>query len=71
MLPLARQLLAGVWSPYSRRQSQAAAAMLADLLVYVPAEQEELQVRWGWVDGRGLTALVHPASASFQFSKFR
>lgn len=43
VLPLARQLLAGVWSPYSRRQSQAAAAMLADLLVYVPAEQEELQ----------------------------
>jgi GC-rich sequence DNA-binding factor len=44
VLPLAKQLLAGVWSPYSRRQSRAAAAMLADLLVYVPADDEALQV---------------------------
>lgn len=44
VLPLARQLLRGVWSPYSRRQSRAAAAMLADLLVYVPPEEEALQV---------------------------
>ncbi|KAI3437850.1 hypothetical protein D9Q98_000296 [Chlorella vulgaris] len=43
VLPLAKQLLAGVWSPYSRRQSRAAAAMLADLLVYVPADDEALQ----------------------------
>ena len=44
VLPLARRLLAEVWSPWSRRQSGAAAAMLADLLVYVPPEEEGLQV---------------------------
>lgn len=47
VLPLAKQLLAEVWSPYSRRQSVAAAAMLTDLLVYVPAEDEALQVGLG------------------------
>ena len=47
VLPLAKQLLAEVWSPYSRRQSVAAAVMLADLLVYVPAEDEALQVGLG------------------------
>jgi GC-rich sequence DNA-binding factor len=47
VLPLAKQLLAEVWSPYSRRQSVAAAAMLADFLVYVPTEDEALQVGLG------------------------
>jgi GC-rich sequence DNA-binding factor len=47
VLPLAKQLLQGVWSPLSLRQSRAAAAMLGDLLVYVPAEEEAIQVGAG------------------------
>lgn len=52
VLPLAKQLLTSVWSPYSRRQSRAAAAMVADLLVYVPAEEEALVELVGLVQGK-------------------
>ncbi|KAL4451797.1 hypothetical protein ABPG75_007459 [Micractinium tetrahymenae] len=52
VLPLAKQLLTSVWSPYSRRQSRAAAAMLADLLVYVPAEEEALVELVALVQGK-------------------
>ncbi len=45
VLPLARHLLESVWDPFSARKSRAAAGMLEDLLVYVPAEDEGLQVR--------------------------
>ncbi|GAB4819481.1 hypothetical protein N2152v2_006527 [Parachlorella kessleri] len=43
VLPLARHLLESVWDPFSARKSRAAAGMLEDLLVYVPAEDEGLQ----------------------------
>lgn len=52
VLPLAKQLLTAVWSPYSRRQSRAAAAMLADLMVYVPAEEEALVELVAMVQGK-------------------
>lgn len=52
VLPLAKQLLTEVWTPYSRRQSRAAAAMLADLLVYVPAEEEALVELVAMVQGK-------------------
>ena len=44
VLPLAQHALANVWNPASRRQSRAAAAMLADLLVYVPPDDKRMQV---------------------------
>eukprot|EP00887_Chlorella_sp_A99_P007831 scaffold20.g7831.t1 len=43
VLPLARHLLAEVWRPTSRRQSAAAAAVLSDLLVYLPPDDQGLQ----------------------------
>ncbi|KAL4419512.1 hypothetical protein ABPG77_002298 [Micractinium sp. CCAP 211/92] len=52
VLPMAKQLLTAVWSPYSRRQSRAAAAMLADLMVYVPAEEEALVELVAMVQGK-------------------
>ena len=45
--PLAQHALQGVWSPASRRQSRAAAALMADLLVYVPADDSKMQARPG------------------------
>ena len=45
VLPLAQHAVADVWNPASRRQSKAAAAMLADLLVYVPPDDSKMQVR--------------------------
>ena len=45
--PLAQHALQGVWSPASRRQSRAAAALVADLLVYVPADDGKMQARLG------------------------
>lgn len=44
VLPLAHHALANVWNTTSRRQSKAAAAMLADLLVYVPPDDSNMQV---------------------------
>ncbi|CAK0740516.1 hypothetical protein CVIRNUC_001256 [Coccomyxa viridis] len=41
--PLAQHALQDVWSPASRRQSRAAAALVADLLVYVPADDGKMQ----------------------------
>ncbi len=43
VLPLASHALQHVWNPFSRRQSAAAAAVLEDLMVYVPPEDEGLQ----------------------------
>jgi len=45
VLPLAQHALQNVWNPASRRQSTAAAAMVADLLVYVPPDDTKMQVR--------------------------
>lgn len=45
VLPLAQHALQNVWNPASRRQSTAAAAMVADLLVYVPPDDAKMQVR--------------------------
>ena len=45
--PLAQHALQDVWSPASRRQSRAAAALVADLLVYVPADDGKMQARSG------------------------
>ena len=47
VLPLAQHALQDVWSPASRRQSRAAAALVADLLVYVPADDGKMQARPG------------------------
>lgn len=43
VLPLAQHALQDVWNPASRRQSRAAAAMVADLLVYVPPDDSKMQ----------------------------
>jgi GC-rich sequence DNA-binding factor len=43
VLPLGERLLREVWNPYSARQSAAAAAVIEDLLVYVPAGDEGMQ----------------------------
>ena len=43
--PLAQHALQDVWSPASRRQSRAVAALVADLLVYVPADDGKMQAR--------------------------
>lgn len=45
VLPLAHHALRGVWNPASRRQTRAAAALLADLLVYVPPDDPKMQAR--------------------------
>lgn len=45
VLPLAAHALARAWRPVSARQSRQAAALLADLLVYVPAEEPAMAVR--------------------------
>jgi GC-rich sequence DNA-binding factor len=45
VLPLAAHALAHAWRPVSARESRAAAALLADLLVYVPAEEPAMAVR--------------------------
>lgn len=45
VLPRALHALRSVWNPASRRQTRAAAAMVADLLVYVPADDQKMQVR--------------------------
>ena len=45
VLPLAQHALQNVWNPASRRHCKAAAAMLADLLVYVPPDDSKMQVR--------------------------
>lgn len=52
VLPLAQHALANVWNPASRRQSKAAAAMLADLLVYVPPDKSKMQVGISLDDAR-------------------
>ena len=44
VLPLAQHALQAVWNPASRRQSRAAAAVVADLLVYVPPDDPKMQV---------------------------
>ncbi len=44
VLPLGHHALRSVWNPASKRQSRAAAALLADLLVYVPADDPKMQV---------------------------
>lgn len=44
VLPLAHHALRSVWNPASRRQTKAAAALLADLLVYVPPDDPKMQV---------------------------
>ena len=43
VLPLAQHALQDVWNPANRRQSRAAAAMVADLLVYVPPDDSKMQ----------------------------
>ena len=45
VLPRALHALRCVWNPASRRQTRAAAAVVADLLVYVPADDPKMQVR--------------------------
>lgn len=44
VLPLAHHGLRAVWNPASRRQTKAAAALIADLLVYVPTDDAKMQV---------------------------
>lgn len=44
VLPRAQHLLEAAWSPFSARASKQAAAVLGDLLVYVPADSARLQV---------------------------
>jgi hypothetical protein len=44
VLPRALHTLGSVWNPASRRQTKAAAAMVSDLLVYVPADDPKMQV---------------------------
>lgn len=44
VLPLGHHALRSVWNPASKRQTRAAAALLADLLVYVPADDAKMQV---------------------------
>ena len=63
VLPLAQHVLQNVWNPASRRQSTAAAAMVADLLVYVPPDDTKMQVSlscfpdnnlyWSWRELEG------------------
>ncbi|CAL8463414.1 g2948 [Coccomyxa elongata] len=43
VLPLGHHALRSVWNPASKRQTRAAAALLADLLVYVPADDAKMQ----------------------------
>lgn len=43
VLPRAQHLLEAAWSPFSARASKQAAAVLGDLLVYVPADSARLQ----------------------------
>ena len=45
VLPLAHHALRSVWNPASRRQTRAAAALVADLLVYVPPDDPKMQAR--------------------------
>lgn len=45
VLPLAAHALRAVWSPASVRQSRAAAGLLSELLVYLPAEEPAMAVR--------------------------
>ncbi|KAJ9525179.1 hypothetical protein QJQ45_020697, partial [Haematococcus lacustris] len=42
VLPVAAHLLAKCWDPVDMRQSAAAAAVVGDLCVYVPAEEERM-----------------------------
>ena len=44
VLPRAKQVLAATWNPFSATATRQAAAVLGDLLVYVPADSPVLQV---------------------------
>lgn len=43
IVPMAERLVDSVWDPWSCKQSTAAAALLEDLLIYVPPDDEGLQ----------------------------
>ncbi len=45
VLPVAGHALRSCWNPTSTRQTKAALNLIKDLLVYVPADDERLQVR--------------------------
>ena len=45
VLPRAQQALMSTWNPFSVSATRRAAAVLGDLLVYVPADSTDLQVQ--------------------------